>query len=164
MPSTEQMEQMVANGQMTPEQLQMAKEYMPQGGFEAYGATEGQFEQYATEYQGMNPQEAFEQWAATEGQNFSPEQVEQFREMAEQYRPENQNYDNLQQQQFDITQPQPAEVRLPDRVHVADHNGDGDTTDPVDTHPHEIYRHTQGTGDLTDDTCHDHATGATVGC
>ena len=133
MPSLEQMQAMVDAGQMTPEQLQMAKDYMQNGGVEALGPT--------AEYQGMSPTDAFEHWAATEGQNFSPEQMEQYREMAEQYRPENQNYDNLQQQQFDQSQPPPNGTPPPSPevlVAVHDHNGDGT--------PDEYHYDTNGDG------------------
>lgn len=66
-PSLEQMEQMVASGQMTPDQLEMARSYMEggfqgpgPGGFEHYGPGPGGFEQYGPgpggfEYQGPGP-------------------------------------------------------------------------------------------------------------
>lgn len=101
MPSLEQMEAMVASGQMTPEQLEMAKNYMEQGGMEHFGPGPmegfgpGPMEAFGpgpTEYQGMNPTEAFEHWAATEGQSLDPAQVEQYREMAEHYQPPESNY------------------------------------------------------------------------
>ncbi len=139
MPSPEQMERMVASGQMTPEQLQMAKDYMQQGATEHFGPGPGGWESAFTgpggfeqqggmEYQGMNPQEAFEHWAGAEGQNFSPEQIEQYREMAEQYRPENQNYDNLQQQQFDQNNlpPPPPGGEVLVAIHDHDNNGQPD--------------------------------------
>ena len=146
MPSLEHMQAMVDAGQMTPEQLTMAKEYMQQGGFEGnVGPGAGGFEAYGpgggTEYQGMNPQEAFEHWAGTEGQSFSPEQVEQYREMAEQYRPENQNYDNLQQQHFDQYQPPPGGTPPPPpEVLVATHDHDGNGI------PDEYHYDTNGDG------------------
>ena len=144
MPSLEQMQAMVDAGQMSPEQLQMAKDYMQHGGFEGNIGPGANFEAYGpapTEYQGMNPQEAFEHWAATEGQTFSPEQVEQYREMAEQYRPENQNYDNLQQQQFDLTQPPPGGTPPPQpEVLVAVHDHDGNGI------PDEFHYDTNGDG------------------
>ncbi len=52
------------------------------------------------------------------------------------------------------TPPSPADVeRLPDRDHFADHDGD---TVP-EHHPHEIWRHSDG-------TCHDHTTGTATNC
>ena len=130
MPSPEQLQAMVDSGQMTPEQFEMAKTYMEQG-TEGFGPNPG-VEQYAqgpsgSEYQG-SPMEMFNEWSAAEGQNVSPGQMEQYREMAEQYQqelaqnqPENQNYDNLQQQQFDQSQPPSSEAL----VAVHDHDGDG---------------------------------------
>ena len=128
MPSLDQMEQMVAGGQMTPEQLQMAKDYMDHG------------QQMEQQYRELGQQ-----------------MEQQYREM---YTPENQTYDTKQQQQFDLTQPPPTEYKIREDAHVADHNGDF----IPETHMHEVFRHTQGTPDLSDDTCHDHAMGATVGC
>ena len=138
MPSPEQLQAMVDSGQMSPEQFEMAKTYMEQG-TEGFGRGPGEFEQYAqgpsgSEYQG-SPMEMFHEWSATEGQNVSPEQLEQYREMAEQYQqefeqnqPENQNYDNLQQQQFDQSQPPPGGTPPPPPevlVAVHDHDSDG---------------------------------------
>src|SRR3989338_9192590 len=75
MPTPEQMQAMVDGGQMTPEEFQMAQEFMQQGGehfgpgpggFDAYGP-QGGFEAYGPgpgmemEYMGMSPTEAFEQ-------------------------------------------------------------------------------------------------------
>ena len=141
----------------------MAKDYMQQGGSENFGPHEGF---------GPGPGDAYmpEGWARDQTGEFhyvdtggvTPEQYheqmeQQYREV---YQPENQTSDNRQQQQFDITQPPPAEYKIREDAHVADHNGDF----IPETHMHEIYRHTQGTADLTDDTCHDHASGGTVGC
>jgi hypothetical protein len=76
--------------------------------------------------------------------------------MAETYQHEfeNQNYDTTQSTNFDTHQPPSGgggsgETLVRTESHIADHNGDGDMIDPVDTHPHEIYRH-------ADETCHDH--------
>ena len=124
MPNLEQMEAMVASGQMTPEQLEMAKEYM-QGGMEHMGP--GGFEPMGPggmEMQGMSPMEAFEQMAGAMGEYATPEQMEQYREMAETYQKEfeNQNYDNTQFQQFENFQPTPGGEVL---VAVHDHTADG---------------------------------------
>lgn len=103
MPTPEQMQAMVDGGQMTPEQFQMATEYM-QGGFESYQAG---MEAYHTgmEYGQVMEQQYMEQYAAE--YNFTP--------------PENINYDNLQQQQFDQYQPPPGgEVLVAIHDHVAD--------------------------------------------
>ncbi len=154
MPSLEQMQAMVDAGQMTQEQLQMAKEYLAYGGPEHFGP--GSFEgSYMPEGWARDQTGEFH-YVAMEG--MTPEQYREQFEAA--YRPENVNYDNLQQQHFDITQPPPAEYKIREDAHVADHNGDL----IPETHMHEIFRHTQGTGDLTDDTCHDHAAGGTAGC
>jgi len=148
MPSLEQMQAMG----MSAEQIQMAQEHMQQGGMipEGFGPGSGmEMEQY-----GMSPMEAFEHWAAEN--HMTPEMEAQYREMAETYQQEfeNQNYDTTQSTNFDTYQPPSGgggsgETLVRTETHVADHNGDGDTTDLVDTHPHEIYRHTDG-------TCHDH--------
>ena len=130
MPTPEQMQGMVDAGQMTPEQFQMATEYM-QGGFE------GNFEAYhgmETEYMGMNPAEAFEQWATTEGQTLDPATVEHYREMME-----NQNYDTLQQQQFDTNQPPPG--NSPHTFVSTDgitEQWDGGDPDGTADHPHTV--------------------------
>ncbi|HLD78065.1 MAG TPA: hypothetical protein VJB16_03470, partial [archaeon] len=123
MPSLEQMETMVASGQMTPEQLEMAKNYMEQGGMEHFGP--GPMEGFGPgpmEAFGPNPMEAFEQFAANAGEYVSPEQMEQYREMAEQYQTEfeNQNYDNTQYQNFEQQNPQPGAEVL---VAIHDHTG-----------------------------------------
>ncbi len=138
MPSPEQMEAMVAAG-MTPERFMsggMTWEGGPHEGmnFEAYGP---------------GPMEAME--------FASPQQMEHFREVMEQYRPESQTNDILAQQKFDLVQPPSGETLVRTENHVADHNDDGDTTDPVDTHPHEVFRHSDG-------TCHDHGTGGATSC
>lgn len=178
MPSPEQMEAMVAAGQMTPEQLQMATEYAanPEGfmsshsGYEAFGPEAfgsggppgttwegGPHEGMIFEAYGPGSMETSEHWAGSPEMEFAtPEQMEQFREVMEQYQPENQN-DILQQQQFDLVQPPSGETLVRTEPHVADHNNDGDTTDPVDTHPHEIFRHSDG-------SCHDHGTGGATSC
>ncbi len=173
MPSLDQMEQMVSSGQMTPEQLQMAKDYMansqefmashpgyevfgpnaqgdggpPQGmTFEGYGSGPmegfggpGPMEGFGSgpmEYEFQSPMEAFAQWEAAEGQNVSPELLEQYREMAEQYQPpatvENQNYDNQQQQIVE---------RYETAIHLADHNNDF----TPEEHTHTIHVHSDGT-------------------
>lgn len=145
MPSPEQMEAMVAAGQMTPEQFEMAKAYGadpekfmathpgydvlgpdavgsggPLGGTWEGGPQEGTY----------GPTDAFEHWAA-ENPNISPEQMEQYREMAEQYQyepptpPENGTYDNLQSQNFDNTNPLPGGNPPPQpEVLVATHDHD----------------------------------------
>jgi hypothetical protein len=115
-PSPEQMQAMVDAGQMTPEQFQMAQEYManpeafaaghpgyetfgpdamgsggPPGGAWEGGATwEAGPHEGMTEYAGMNPTEAFEHWAAEN--QMSPEMEAQYREMAESYQPPESNY------------------------------------------------------------------------
>lgn len=121
MPSLEQMEQMVAGGQMTPEQLQMATEYM-QGGFESYQAG---MEAYHTgmEYGQVMEQQYMEQYAAE--YNYTP--------------PENMNYDNLQQQQFEQTQ----------HALTAEHrvaNGDGHDEGHWDGNADGIADHTHSLG------------------
>ena len=93
MPTPEQMQAMVDAGQMTPEQLQMAHEYMS-GGLEAFGPMGGGFESYQA---GMEAYQA--------GMEYGQMMEQQY---IEQYAPENMNYDNLQQQQFDTYQQPPG--------------------------------------------------------
>ena len=153
MPSLEQMQAMVDAGKMTPEQLQMAKDYMQNGSFEGgYPMMDPSGNYPMMDPSGNYPMIDSGNYPTAPDPSNAPTP------------PENGVYDSNQAATFDTTQPPPAEYRIADRLHVADHNGDGDAIDPVDFHPHEIYRHTQGTGDLTDDTCHDHTTGDTVGC
>ncbi|MBI3320993.1 MAG: hypothetical protein HYZ91_01850 [Candidatus Omnitrophica bacterium] len=159
MPSLEQMEQMVANGQMTPEQLQMAKDYT-QGGFEHMGPGPGAFESYGPSGGNMeaygpgadahmsSPTEAFEKWASSpEAQYVSREQLEQYREMAEQGQKdqmqrefENQTYDNKQQQQYDQSQPPPSGEVL---VAIHDHTSPGGPPDGI---PDEYHYDVNGDG------------------
>ena len=100
MPTPEQMQAMVDGGQMTPEQFQMAQEYM-QGGVEAFGPMGG-FESYQagmeTYQAGMEAYQAGMEY----GQVMEQQYMEQY-QMEQQYF-ENQNYDNLQQQQFEQVQ------------------------------------------------------------
>lgn len=99
MPTPEQMQAMVDGGQMTPEQFQMATEYM-QGGFE------GNFEAYhgmETEYMGMSPTETFNEWAATEGQTLDAATVEHMREMVE-----NNNIDTTAAKAYEDSNPPPG--------------------------------------------------------
>jgi hypothetical protein len=123
--------------------------------------------------------EAFERWASEGGH--SPAEMDRMRaemergfEMAREweargaefehyfesperyfdYQPPERNYEQIQQNQIDFQQ---GETFVRTDVHVADHNGDGDATDPEDTHMHGVFRHSDG-------TCHDHATQGTVGC
>jgi len=119
MPSLEQMEQMVANGQMTPEQLQMATEYM-QGGFESYHAG---MEAYhaGMEYGQVMEQQYLEQYATE--YNYTP--------------PENLNYDNLQQQQFDnFQQPPGPHTLVQDNPPGQDDGWDGGDADNLVDHFH----------------------------
>ncbi len=117
MPSVEQMEQMVAAGQMTPEQLQMAKEYM-QGGFESYQTGMEAYHTGMESYQaGMEAYQAGMEY----GQMMEQQYMEQYAAEYNFTPPENMNYDNLQQQQFDQFQPPPG-----GEVLVATHDHDLD--------------------------------------
>jgi hypothetical protein len=143
MPSLEQMEQMVANGQMTPEQFQMAQEYM-QGGFEAFGPMGG-FESYQAGMEayhaGMEYGQMMEQYGAMMeqyGQMMEHQYMEQY-QMEQQYF-ENQNYDNLQQQQFENVQ---------QHVLISEHriaNGDGHDEGHWDGNGDMIADHTHPLG------------------
>jgi hypothetical protein len=159
-PSLEHMEAMVAAGQMTPEQLQMAQEYMQSGAFEQFGpggyehVGPGTFEMYAPSgYEQLSPMEAFQAFEAAAGSFVSPEAIEQYREMAVQYQAEFENhfYDSNQQQIQ--TQFSSSETPLRFDIHNADHNGDA----IAEAHQHPIFQHSDG-------TCHDHDTGQTVSC
>ena len=129
MPTPEQMEQMVANGQMTPEQLQMATEYM-QGGFE------GSY--------GQMPEGSYmpEGWAQDQSGEFHFVDMggvtpEQYHEMMEQQYFENQNYDNLQQQQFDnYQQPAGPHTLVQDNPPGQEDGWDGGDTDNLVDHFH----------------------------
>ena len=157
MPTPEQMQAMVDSGQMTPEQLQMAKDYM-QAGSEAYQAGMETYQAGMESYQaGMEAyQTGMEAYQA--GMEYGQVMEQQY---IEQYAPENQNYDNLQQQQFDQSQPPPTEYKIRENTHIADHDGDPFT---LESHQHEIFRHVNDPLDPNDDTCHDHATDQTVSC
>ena len=147
-PSLEHMEAMVAAGQMTQEQLQMAQEYMQAGGFEVGPGT---FESYAPSggSEHLSPMEAFAAFEATAGSTVSPELMEQYHEMAVQY--ENQNYDNQQATAAATSTTTETFVRFD--AHTADHNGDL----VPETQQHPIFQHADG-------TCHDHDTQQAAGC
>ena len=148
MPSLEQMEAMVASGQMTPEQLEMAKQYGEQGGMEHFGP--GPMEGFGPgpmETFGASPMEHFNDWAATAGENISPEQMEQYHEMAEQYQREfeNQNYDNTQLQQFDQNSPPPPPPEGPHTLVQDNPPGQPDGWDSGDADNLVDHMHPEGT-------------------
>jgi len=123
MPSLEQMEAMVAGGQMTPEQLQMAKEYM-QGGFEHFGPAG--FESYQA---GMESYQA-----GMEAYHAGMEQ--QYMEYTQ---VENLNYDTQQQQTFETyetaTHTHEDQTAHQHTIHV---HGDGTRHDHTATSPADV--------------------------
>lgn len=144
MPTTEQMQAMMDSGQMTPEQLQMAKDFMQHGGFEGmpqgsegmvhgfeggFSAAGSGFEANAPTFEQL--QHDFGNFAPTEQQyhEIVQQAEQQFHEQLEQYQPENQNYDTLQQQQFDQVQPPPGGSPPPPPpealVAIHDHDSNG---------------------------------------
>jgi len=106
MPTPEQMQAMVDAGQMTPEQFQMAQEYM-QGGFEAFGPMGG-FESYQAGMEAYHTGMEAYQAGMEYGQMMEQQYMEQYATEYNYTPPENMNYDNLQQQQFDNYQQPPG--------------------------------------------------------
>ena len=140
MPSLEQMEAMVAGGQMSPEQLQMAKEYM-QGGFEQMGPAG--FESY---HAGMESYQAgMESYQA--GMEAYQAGTELGQQMEQQYKEymqvENLNYDTQQQQNAERTE------FVPHPGHLVDQDNNPGTPDQA--HIHEVHVHADGAR-------HDHTT------
>ena len=131
------MQAMVDAGQMTPEQLQMAHEYMS-GGFEAFGPVGGGFESYQA---GMESYQAgMEAYQA--GMEYGQVMEQQY---IEQFHPENMNYDNLQQQQFDQYQPPPGDVPGPHKLVQDNAPGQADGWDNGDADNLVDHFHPDGT-------------------
>jgi len=142
MPSAEQMQQMVASGQMTSEQMKMAQEYMAHGP-EAFGP--GPVEMGGFGGSAPIEQAQFDKWVA-EG-NVSPEHQAAAQKEFEVYREkiESQVYDTNQTKTYDTNNPPPGGGSpTPEGPHtkVSEVGGlgqwDGADADTLPDHTHPI--------------------------
>jgi hypothetical protein len=165
-------ERMTAEGRSADE-IAKTQEFMREmearGGPEAFREMDHpEMERFREMFGHEGPERMFEGQERAEFERHFEFERGEFERFSEFDRPEfERNFENIQDQRSEMLNnpppgPPPAEVLERTQVHVADH--DGDLGNGPETHMHEIFRHTQGTPETSDDACHDHGNGGQVGC